>query len=227
MSDNPELDPQSEWAVGAYTDADTTLRSYVATIGELRAAKSFASRHLESHEIRRGDVALVVGDVHEAVQIVPFRDVLGETGAIIASASPGAFGGSQVQLYAEDFDVAVVVGMDSAMADALDDTTIERLLKRPTMVLARPGADGALRARGLDTRRFAFVGPMVAIECSEHTGSHFDGRAWKVDDSGDRLVVSSRLNQASADGIVTDARGTVDPAYCACGSDDPRIVFAT
>jgi hypothetical protein len=224
MSDTKELDPTSEWAIGAYVDPDGALRSYVATIAEETAAKQFAARRLADCDIRAGDVAVVVGDVHEALQISPFRDVLGERGAIVATAAPGPFGGSQLMLYAEDFPVAVVVGIDQAMADGLDDATIEQLRARPTVVLARPGAAAALRARGLDARTYAIVGPMAAVECATGLGAHFDAAAWRVYDSGDQLVVSSLLNAHQTDPIATDVHGTVDTSPCGCGSEDPKVV---
>ena len=226
MSRNEELDPTTSWGVGAYTDPSGALRSYEATIGEQGAASDFAARRLARHDVRPGNFALLVSDRHEAVQAVPFCDVLTAEGAIVAVATPGAFGGSQLQLYVEDFDVAVVVGMDQAMAGALDDATIERLEKRST-VFARPDAVATLRDRGVGALSIAFVGPMVALECEQHAGAHFDGRAWRVDDSGDRLVVSSLLNSRASDGVQTDTRGTVETGPCACGGDDPRIVFVS
>jgi hypothetical protein len=227
MSRNEELDPTTSWGVGAYTDLSGRLRSYESTIGEQAAASDFAARQLGRHDVRPGDVALLVSDLHEAVQAAPFCDVLTAGGAIVAVAPPGAFGGSQLQLYVEDFEVAVVVGMDQAMAGALDDATIERLEKRSTAVFARPDAVAPLRDRGVDALSIAFVGPMVAMECEQHAGAHFDGRAWRVEDSADGLVVSSLLNSRASDGVQTDTRGTVQTGPCACGGDDPRIVFVS
>ena len=144
-------------------------------------------------------------------------------GGVVADTMTGPFGGSQVQLYAEDFDLAAILGIDAAMAQGIDDTTINRLRSSSVRVHARLGATDVLRERGLESLAFAIVGPMVALECDARGGLHFDGAAWDVDDSSEALAVSSTSNPRHRQPVATGIAASVTREACGCGSDDPRI----
>ncbi|MEE1762844.1 hypothetical protein [Streptomyces sp. SP18BB07] len=121
-----------------------------------------------------------------------------------------------------------VIGLSAETLEGLAGATDVGEMFRPmSVVLARPAAIPKLRAVGVSASLFSPVGPALALECSARSGAHVNAAEWRVGERDGELSVAAGEGRASPlPETPLGIAGRVVTGRCACGSEDPRVLFS-
>ncbi|MFF0042981.1 hypothetical protein ACFYRG_43460 [Streptomyces mirabilis] len=120
-----------------------------------------------------------------------------------------------------------VIGLSAETLEGLSGATDIGEMFRPTsVVLARPDAVPMLHAVGVPGCVLSPLGPALAVECPERSGAHVSAAEWRVGERDGQLSVAAGEGRASPlSETPLGIAGRVVTGRCACGSDDPRVLF--
>ncbi|MET7725120.1 hypothetical protein [Streptomyces mirabilis] len=120
-----------------------------------------------------------------------------------------------------------VIGLSAETLEGLSGATDIGEMFRPTsVVLARPAAVPMLQAVGVPACVLSPLGPALAVECPERSGAHVNAAEWRVGERDGQLSVAAGEGRASPlSETPLGIAGRVVTGRCACGSEDPRVLF--
>ncbi|WP_043677543.1 hypothetical protein [Streptomyces xylophagus] len=121
-----------------------------------------------------------------------------------------------------------VIGLSAETLEGLAGAAdVGEMFRTTPVVLARPAAVPVLRGVGVSAALIATVGPALALECPERGGAHVNAAEWRVDARDGQLSVAAGEERTSLlPETPLGIAGRVLTGRCACGSEDPRVLFA-
>ncbi|MFF4015849.1 hypothetical protein [Streptomyces sp. NPDC001843] len=121
-----------------------------------------------------------------------------------------------------------VIGLSAETLEGLSGSADIGEMFRPTpVVLARPAAVPVLRAVGVSACLLSPLGPALVLECPERSGAHVNSAEWRVGDrDGELFVAAGEQRTSPLPETPLGIPGRVAVGRCACGSEDPRVLFS-
>ncbi|MBK3563308.1 MULTISPECIES: hypothetical protein [unclassified Streptomyces] len=131
-------------------------------------------------------------------------------------------------VFHRELDPHAVIGLSAETLEGLAGATdVGSMFRTTPVVLARPAAVPMLRGVGVSAAVIATVGPALALECPERGGAHVNAAEWRVDARDGQLSVAAGEERTSElPETQLGIAGRVLTGRCACGSEDPRVLFA-
>ncbi|MBV9207043.1 MAG: hypothetical protein JO037_16985 [Actinobacteria bacterium] len=169
---------------------------------------------------------IVVSGMPESPWFDPFETAALELGAPYSIGEIYSFEAFRTGMYARRLPIAMIFGIDAAVAEGLGDELADVVARVPVIV-ARPDAVGLLTRAGAQPLLVTRLGPAIAVECPHRAGAHVDGAEWALAGRGGEVFISTagpRAHQVS--NAATGLRGTVTDGPCACGRTGPRVVIS-
>lgn len=194
---------------------------------EIARAESFILRLLGSETLRRGSYALCIATMYDAADMIPFERVLAMKGLICCFSEASPYDGARIEAAIRRFDISLVAVVTGTVLDAIRSLGFDpvKLFQGKVVWASGEGYAQLKGAEGLDLRRWAHLGPALAIEGKHGAGAHVDGREWKIEPEGGATYVSSRLDRAQAfRRLRVDTTVKLNPEPCASGLFGPRIL---
>jgi hypothetical protein len=186
----------------------------------------WAQERLQAVGLDRGHHALLSFLAYEGPWFQPVIEALRNMGVVYGTAEAMGWDYGRTRVFHRELDLHALVGLSAETVEALSgQAMIGDLFRDTPVILARPGAAERLRAAGVPAGIIAPLGPALAIECAERSGAHVNGAEWNVVERGGVLAVAAASEKRATDEIVLDTMGKVLTGRCACGSDDPRVIF--
>jgi hypothetical protein len=204
------------------------LAEYEVTWDDLARDAAWTQARLQGLGLGRGHHALITFSGHEGVWFQPIIEALRNLGVVYGTAEAMGWDHTRTRVFQRELDLRAVLGLSADTVEALSgQAMIGDLFRDTPVVLARPGAAERLREAGVPAGIMAPLGPALAIECAERSGAHVSGAEWKVAERDGALTVAAASEKrATGQGeIILDTPGRVLADRCACGSDDPRVIF--
>ncbi|HEY7134046.1 MAG TPA: hypothetical protein VIB48_03190 [Acidimicrobiia bacterium] len=227
MSSTVRMPPPDVWGVGRVVVAGEMV-PWPVSAADIDAEIRSQTTSLRRLGVREGDVVVICSKLSEAIHAFPLESAANALGARYSSTDATEFDAFRTAAMIEQVSPSVVIGVNREVVTGL--RTLGRELHdvfAPVAVVATVDDDAhdALAAAGLAPRRWIKLGPTSAFECEARAGAHFDGSRWRVDAGEDGGLAISVLVPAltACEGLGLGLTGVVDPARCACGSDDPRV----
>ncbi len=214
-------------AVSGYDD-NGTRRLMPVSERELVRTESFLRRVLRAELPLRGRYALITSTMRDMPQMTPFERVLISKGVICCGAEANPWDGARVESIVRRFDVAVVAVITAMVLHAVRSVGHDplTLLRGKIAWASGAGYDELRGVADIDLRRWAMIGPALAIEGRHGGGAHVDGREWKLEPEGDCTYVSSRLDRAQAfDRLRVDMPVRIVAEPCPSGAYGPRVAL--
>lgn len=214
-------------AVSGYY-ANGTRKLMAVSHREMFRAETFLRRVLRAERPVRGRHALIISTLLDLPQIMPLENVLISMGAICCCAEANPYDGARIESIIRRFDVAVVAVITDIVLQAIRSTGHDPLtLLAGKIVWAAGAAYETLQAvPDIDLRRWAMLGPVLAIEGRHGGGAHVDGREWEIESEGGATYVSSRLDRAhDFHRLRIDMPVKIVTGPCRSGAQGPRIVL--
>ena len=131
-------------------------------------------------------------------------------------------------VFHRELDPHVVIGLSAETLEGLAGAAdVGEMFRTTPVVLARPAAVPVLRGVGVSAALIATVGPALALECPERGGAHVNAAEWRVGARDGQLSVAAGDERTSElPETPLGMSGHVITGRCACGSEDPRVLFA-
>ncbi|MEU6752177.1 hypothetical protein ABZ914_38670 [Spirillospora sp. NPDC046719] len=195
---------------------------------DLARDAAWTQERLEAHGLERGHQAVVSFSGHEGAWFQPVIEALRNLGVVYGSVEAMGWDHVRTRVFHRELDLHAILGITGETLEALSgQTMIGDLFRETPIVMARPDGVAKLRNAGVPAAIISTLGPALAIECPERTGAHVNRAEWTVTERDSGLAVTaSTVRAVGHREFLVDAQGTVDTARCACGSDDPRVLFA-
>jgi hypothetical protein len=210
-------------AVGWYDGPDGPV-AFPATQAFFDAATIVAERRLAELGVRAGDVVIICSQSAEVLQFAPYERASNTLHAAFTCVESSRIDGPRLRSFIDLFRPRAVLGVNSAVIDGIDlsTTSLAEVFARVEIVAAKPTAHALLRAEGVDAAIWTDVGPLVALECSFHSGPHLDPSYLEPSATDVRRI---RAEAGGTDVLITGLAATVAWDRCECGSEDPRLVL--
>ncbi|MFJ9245097.1 hypothetical protein [Streptomyces sp. NPDC101776] len=121
-----------------------------------------------------------------------------------------------------------VIGLSAETLEGLAGSAdVGEMFRTTPLVLARPAAIPMLHGVGVSAAVITAVGPALALECPERGGAHVNAAEWRVGVRDGHLFVAAGEERVSPlPETPLGIAGHVLTGRCACGSEDPRVLFA-
>ncbi|MGW1780491.1 hypothetical protein ACWCQQ_15310 [Streptomyces sp. NPDC002143] len=121
-----------------------------------------------------------------------------------------------------------MIGLSAETLEGLSATAdLAEMFRQTRLLLARPAAVPVLRGAGVPAFLISALGPALALECPERSGAHVNAAEWRVGERDGQLSVAAGEGRGSPlPETPLGIAGRVITARCACGSEDPRVLFA-
>jgi hypothetical protein len=192
------------WAVGRYDGPDGPV-TWEISHEEIERDLGSATRALTALGVGPGGRVLHCSMLSEAGQFFPL--VIGTmlAGAQVSCADATRGDASRVEMFLRLLDYDVVIGVNAAVLDGLDDLGIPytHAFARARVVCARPDALTRLAAVGIDAHAFVLCGPAVAIAPAPGAPAIVaDPGEWELASADGHITVSNLRPRA------TDFRAT-------------------
>lgn len=195
---------------------------------ELARTEAFVRRVLIGEALDRGRYALLIATLRDAPQMMPFERALIARGLVVCNAEANAWDGARIESIIRRFDVVMVATVNATVLDALSNAGHDpvKLFQGKIVWASGAGYNKLAGTPGIDVRRWATIGPALAIEGKHGGGAHVDGREWHVETDADTTYVSSRLDRAMAfDRLAVPLKAKINRAPCPSGAFGPRIIL--
>jgi hypothetical protein len=182
-------DPPATWGVGRLVVDGVMTPWPVAQDDVDDEAESLAPR-LTALGLEAGGVVLIASLLSEAIHVVPLEKAAGRVGALYSSADATPFDAFRVASLVRQLEAQVVVGVNEAVLDGLDDP-VGAFAGLGSVVTADEDAHVRLTANGLAPRRWVKLGPTSAIEAND--GLRYDAARWQLEpdpETGELLVTN-------------------------------------
>lgn len=212
-------------AISGYDDNGTRRLMAVSEREELRT-ETFLRRVLRSDNTMRGRYALITATMRDMSTIGPFERILMSKGIICCNAEANPYDGMRFESIVRRFDIALVAVITPIVLQAIRSAGHDPIkLLQGKIVWAAGKAYEELRVEsGFQLRRWAMLGPALALEGPDGGGLHVDGREWKIEPEGEHSFITSRLDRAQAFArlrVDTPIRIVTEPS--STGAYGPRI----
>nr|BFE38932.1 hypothetical protein GCM10010200_111830 [Actinomadura rugatobispora] len=204
------------------------ITEYEVTWDDLARDAAWTQERLRALGLERGHHALITFSGHEGVWFQPVIEALRDLGVTYGTAEAMGWDHTRTRVFQRELELRAVLGLSADTLEALSgQAMIGDLFRGTPVVLARPGAAERLREAGVPAGIMAPLGPALAVECAERSGAHVNGAAWEVVERDGALAVAaaSERRATGRQEIALDVVGRVLTDRCACGSDDPRVIF--
>jgi hypothetical protein len=195
---------------------------------ELTRTEMFVRRVLAGDSIARGRYALLIASLFDVATMNPFERALIARGLIVCNAEANAWDGARTEATIRRFDVALVANVSGLVYDAIVTAGHDpaQLLQGKIVYASDTGYERLAGTPGIDLRRWATIGPVLAIEGSDGGGVHYDAREWTVEPVGNTTFVSSRLDRATPfDRLAVPIACRINPEPSPSGAFGERIVL--
>ncbi len=203
------------------------LTEYEVTWDDLARDAAWARERLRDLGLERGRHALLSFYCYEGPWFQPVIEALRDLGAVYGIAEALGWDHARIRVFHRELNPHAVIGLSLETVDGLSgQVDLGDFFGGTPVVLARPEAAERLRGAGVSAGVISSLGPALAIECSERAGAHVNGAEWKVAARDGGLVVAAAGERAIGPAeTVLEVAGSVVTERCACGSDDPRVLF--
>jgi hypothetical protein len=205
---HPFEDPPAIWGVGRLVVDGVVTPWPVAQADVDDEADSLAPR-LTALGLEPGGLVLIASLLSEAIHVVPLEKAAGRVGALYSSADATPFDAFRVASLVRQLDAQVVIGVNGAVLDGLEDPAAVFTGLR-SVVTADDQAHERLTATGVTPRRWVKLGPTSALEADD--GLRYDAARWHVEpdpDTGALLVTNLVPRLTPCDRLPTGIRGSV------------------
>ncbi|MFC9502159.1 hypothetical protein [Streptomyces sp. NPDC057002] len=210
-----------------FPTADGT-RDMELTLAELARDTDWVSERLRRHGLGAGQRALLTASGFEGFWGHAVIGGLRTLKVTYGIAEAMGWDHRRTSVFHRELTPHAVIGLSEQTLEGLAGTTDIGEMFRPTpVVLARPSAVPVLRAVGVSACLISAVGPALALECPERTGAHINAAEWRIGERGGQLTLAAGEGRTSPLAETPlGITGAVVTGLCACGSEDPRVLFA-
>ena len=214
-------------AVSGY-DHNGTRKLMPISDREIGRSETFLRRVLRADPSMRGRYAMIISTFRDMPHMTPFERVVISRGIVCCGAEANPWDGARVESTIRRFDVALVAAVTPVVMQAIRTAGHDPAALFAGKIVWASGAayDELAAAGGMTLRRWATLGPALAIEGMHGGGAHVDGREWRIEPEGDITYVSSRLDRAqSFERLPVEMRVRIVPDPCPSGAYGPRLEF--
>ncbi|GAA2409833.1 hypothetical protein GCM10010191_18090 [Actinomadura vinacea] len=201
---------------------------YEVTWDELARDAAWTQDRLRGLGLAEGHRALVSFSGYEGAWFQPVIEALRNMGVVYGTSESMGWDHVRTRVFHRELDLHAVLGISLETLEALSgQAMIGDLFRDTPVLLGRPDAARRLRDAGVPAGIMTPLGPALAVECRERDGAHVNRAEWTVRERDGGLgVAAASAERAKGTGeIVLDTAGSVRTERCACGSDDPRVIF--
>ncbi|MFC4503416.1 MULTISPECIES: hypothetical protein [Streptomyces] len=222
-----DLDRPALAYVVRFPTADGT-RDMELTWAELARDTAWATERLRGHGLAAGQRALLTTSGFEGFWGQAVIGALRTLRVTYGIAEAMGWDHRRTAVFHRELRPDTVIGLSAETLEGLAGTgDIGEMFRPLATVLARPTAVPVLRGAGVTACVLSAVGPALALECPERAGAHVNAAEWRVGERDGHLLVAAGESRTSALPETPLAlRGRVVTGRCACGSEDPRVLFA-
>jgi len=197
------------------------------TWAELARDAVWATERMRALGLERGHRVLLTFSGFEGPWFQPVLEAFRTLGVVYATAEAMGWDHNRTFVFHRELDLHAVLGLSADTLEGLSgQAMLGKLFADTPVVQARPAAARRLRAAGIPAGVLTPLGPALAVECAERAGAHVNAAEWRVDERDGGLVLTPEPGRAPGLAeIPLDEPGQVVHGTCACGSDDPRVLF--
>ena len=198
------------WGVGCY-DAPAGRVAWPIGNAEMHRDMGAATRRLFALGIGSGSRVLFCSMLSEAGQFWPWIVGTMLSGAQLSCADATEGDAARVAVLLRHMRFDAVVGVNDALLDGCAARGVDHgeLFAAVDVLAARPGAYERLDAAGLAPRRFALVGPAVAMAAAPGEPASVDPSEWRLEGHDDRVHITNlepRATTFDREPVAIDAR---------------------
>ncbi|MBG0857162.1 hypothetical protein I2W78_36270 [Streptomyces spinoverrucosus] len=221
-----ELDrPELAYLVRVPTAAG--VREVELTWAELARDTEWVTARLREHGLAAGRRALLTASGFEGFWGHAVIGALRSLKVTYGIAEAMGWDHRRTSVFHRELRPHAVIGLSAETLEGLSGAAdVGEMFRSTPVVLARPAALPVLRGVGVPACLFSAVGPALAIECPERSGAHVNAAEWRVGERDGELCVAAGERRTSP---LPETRlgipGRVVADRCACGSEDPRVLF--
>ncbi|MWA00927.1 hypothetical protein F8568_011135 [Actinomadura sp. LD22] len=188
---------------------------------------AWTQERLQAHGLAQGHHAVVSFSGHEGAWFQPVIEALRNLGVVYGSVETMGWDHVRTRVFQRELDLHAILGLSGETLEALSgQSMIGDFFGETPVVMARPDGIAKLRDAGVSAAVISTLGPALAIECPERAGAHVNRAEWTVTERDGRLSVTASAERAvGGREFLLETAGTVRADPCACGSDDPRVMF--
>ncbi|MFE7840249.1 hypothetical protein ACFU53_30620 [Streptomyces sp. NPDC057474] len=203
------------------------MRETELTWAELARDTDWATARLREHGLAAGQRALLTMSGFEGFWGHAAIGALRALKVTYGIAEAMGWDHRRTAVFHRELRPHAVIGLSAETLEGLAGAADLGEMFRPTsVVLARPSAVPVLRGVGVSACLFAPVGPALALECPERGGAHVNAAEWRFGDRDGQLFVAAGEQRTSTlPETPLGVAGRVVTGRCACGGDDPRVLF--
>ncbi|MFF4034276.1 hypothetical protein ACFYZ2_31770 [Streptomyces sviceus] len=204
------------------------IRETELTWAELARDTDWATARLREHGLAAGQRALLTASGFEGFWVHTVIDALRALKVPYGIAEAMGWDHRRTSVFHRELRPHAVIGLSAETLEGLAGTADIGEMFRPTpLVLARPAAVPMLRAVGVAASLFSPLGPALALECPARSGAHVNAAEWRVGERDGHLFLAAAEQRTSPlPETPLGIAGRVVAGRCACGSEDPRVLFA-
>ncbi|MFI6467087.1 hypothetical protein [Streptomyces sp. NPDC050538] len=198
------------------------------TWAELARDTDWATARLRDHGLAAGQRALLTTSGFEGFWGHAVIGALRTLKVTYGIAEAMGWDHRRTAVFHRELDPHAVIGLSAETLEGLAGAAdVGEMFRTTPVVLARPAAVPVLRGVGVSAALMAAVGPALALECPGRGGAHVNAAEWRVGVRDGQLSVAAGEERTSLlPETPLGIAGRVLTGRCACGSEDPRVLFA-
>ncbi|MET7731956.1 hypothetical protein ABZT02_11365 [Streptomyces sp. NPDC005402] len=204
------------------------IRETQLTWAELARDTDWATARLREHGLAAGQRALLTASGFEGFWGHAVIGALRALKVTYGIAEAMGWDHRRTSVFHRELRPHAVIGLSAETLEGLAGTAdIKEMFRATPVILARPAAVPMLRAVGVAAGLFSALGPALALECPERSGAHVNAAEWRVGERDGQLFLAAGEQRTSLlPETPLGIAGRVVAGRCACGSEDPRVLFA-
>lgn len=205
-------DPPRVWGVGRVVVGGEIV-PWPVSEADVDDETEVAAGLLRGLGLRADELVLIVSYLSQAIHVAPFERAAGVVGALYSSADASRFDAFRTASLVRQLKPTVVVGVDDAVLDGLDDLgrdPAEVFASVRAVVASGTAAQARLAATGVTAGVWFRLGALNAVAYPGETELRYDATRWQVDETDGELLVTSLADRLSpSDRFRTGVQGRV------------------
>ncbi|WP_405866996.1 MULTISPECIES: hypothetical protein [unclassified Streptomyces] len=204
------------------------MRETDLTWAEIARDTAWIADRLRGHGLAAGGRAVLTASGFEGFWCHAMVGALRDLRVTYGIAEAMGWDHRRTAVFHRELQPHAMIGLSAETLEGLAGSAdIGEMFRSTPLVLARPTAVPLLRGAGVPAALISAVGPALALECPERCGAHVNAAEWRVRERDGQLSVAAGERRASAlSETPLGIAGRVVTGRCACGSEDPRVLFA-
>jgi hypothetical protein len=210
---NPAVAGASDiWAVGCAETADGPV-DYPLSWTDIANDEAWANDMLDLAGVAKGDFAFFSYIYSRSAHTWPWLKAGFDRGARMATGMPTQWDAYRLEMYCRLFEVKFIFGLTPEALDGLEGAghKLATVFGKVDRIIAVGASWRRLRDAGLTPWKLFWLGPIIAVDPCDGRGARFDHKQWKLEEDGDRLLVSNlHAREATFDRTPLNAKGRIE-----------------